>query len=97
MIGGTLIHASVRTGPGPEESSQANLFPLSFGCGVQIERMHDSLIDSSNGNGSLRSRLEFGRNRVPAKLTCSYGETFTPERALPEDQMRDLFAEDSNN
>ena len=62
--------------------------------------MHDSLIaprDSSNGSGSLRSRLEFGRNRVPAKLIGSYGETFTPERALPEDQMRDLFAEDSNN
>jgi hypothetical protein len=43
MIGGTLIHAGVRTGPGPEESSQANLFPLSFGCGVQIERMQEQI------------------------------------------------------
>jgi len=44
-----------------------------------------------------KADLGLGGNRVPAKLIGSYGETFTPERALPEDQMRDLFAEDSDN
>jgi hypothetical protein len=59
-------------------------------------KMHGSL-RACDGSRRRRPRLEFGRNRVPARLIASYATAFALEGASSEDQMRDLFAEDSNN